>query len=157
MRRLMLAAALVLSALPAFAQESLRRIHGPVEARVVKVRDGDTVEVAAFVWPGQAVHVAVRLRGIDAPELRGQCPSETQAAETARARLAELVGQDTVLLTAISGDKYFGRVLADLATESEPDLAARLLREGLVERYDGGRRRDWCLLVGQAPEPGRRG
>lgn len=125
-----------------------RAVEGPVEARVVKVRDGDTIEVSAFVWPMQTVEVAVRLRGIDAPELRGDCPSEIRAAETARDRLAELVGDGTVRLHGIEGDKYFGRVLAQISTTSEDDLAAVLLKEGLVDRYDGGKRRDWCAAVG---------
>ena len=135
---------------PALAEPQVppRRIAGPVEAQVIEVRDGDTVMVAAYVWPMQAVHVAVRLRGIDAPERRGQCPSEIEAAEEARARLIELIGDGTVRLTRIEGDKYFGRVLADLSTESEPDIARRLLSEGLVVAYDGGRRRDWCSVAG---------
>ena len=60
-----------------------REIAGPVAAHVVKVRDGDTVEVEAFVWPMQSVHVAVRLRGIDAPEKRGKCDGEKAAAARA--------------------------------------------------------------------------
>ncbi|WAP70646.1 hypothetical protein [Jiella pelagia] len=66
-----------------------REIAGPVAANVVKVRDGDTVEVEAFVWPMQSVHVAVRLRGIDAPEKRGKCEAEKAAAARATARLTE--------------------------------------------------------------------
>ncbi len=139
---------------PAAPQEMPRRIAGPVEASVVKVRDGDTVEVLAFVWPMQAVHVAVRLRGIDAPELKGKCPGESEAAERARNRLVELIGEGPVRLHDISGDKYFGRVLADLSVAGEPDLARRPLREELVAPYEGGRRRDWCPLLGARGEEG---
>ncbi|MEF2552160.1 thermonuclease family protein [Aurantimonas sp. A2-1-M11] len=121
-----------------------RTISGPVEARVLKVRDGDTVEVEAFVWPMQAVQVAVRLKGIDAPEKRGSCAAEKSAAATATERLVTLIGTGPVTLTGISGDKYFGRVLATLSTPDPPDLARTLLREGLVVRYEGGKRRDWC-------------
>ncbi len=147
-------------ALPALAEPQVppRRIAGPVEAQVVEVRDGDTVTVAAFVWPMQAVHVAVRIRGIDAPERRGQCQSEIDAAEAARARLIELIGDGMVRLTRIEGDKYFGRVLADLSTETEPDLGRRLLAEGHVVPYEGGRRRDWCALAGvPVPRQAERG
>ncbi len=121
-----------------------RAISGPVEARVLKVRDGDTVEVEAFVWPMQAVQVAVRLKGIDAPEKRGRCEAEKAAAEIARDRLVALIGSGNVTLTGISGDKYFGRVLATLSVPGQPDLGRVLLREGLVVRYEGGKRRDWC-------------
>lgn len=121
-----------------------REIAGPVNARVLKVRDGDTVEVEAYVWPLQAVTVAVRLRNVDAPELRGKCEEEKAAARRARERLAELVGEGSVTIRHISGDKYFGRVLAEMGSAAAPDLGAVLLREGLVDAYDGGRRRDWC-------------
>ena len=121
-----------------------REIAGPVAAHVVKVRDGDTVEVEAYVWPMQSVHVAVRLRGIDAPEKRGKCEGEKAAAARATARLKQLVGTNDVYLTDISGDKYFGRVLAKLSVKGNPDLGNTLLKEGLVEPYRGGKRRDWC-------------
>lgn len=151
---------LALATAPVMAEPDAppRRIAGPVEARVIKVRDGDTVEVAAHVWPMQAVHVAVRLRGVDAPELRGDCAREIAAAEAARDRLAALIGTEPVRLTTIEGDKYFGRVVADLSTAAEPNIAARLLAEGLVDPYDGGRRRDWCVSVGAfGPDRLRRG
>lgn len=127
----------------AFADDG-DRIAGPVSAEVVKVRDGDTLEVEAHIWPGQVARVAVRLRGIDAPELKAQCEAEKTAALAARDRLSALVGADRVGLLDISGDKYFGRVLARVSSGREPDLAQRLLAEGLVAPYDGGRRRDWC-------------
>lgn len=120
------------------------RIAGPVAADIVKVRDGDTIEVEAHIWPGQVAEVAVRLRGIDAPELKAKCEREKRAALAARDRLTSLAGTDGVQLLDVSGDKYFGRVLARVAAGDEPDLAQRLLAEGLVAPYDGGRRRDWC-------------
>ncbi|WP_332873849.1 thermonuclease family protein [Aurantimonas marina] len=141
----------------------LRKIAGPVEARVIKVRDGDTIMVEAFIWPMQSVHVAVRLRGIDAPEHRGGCAAEKAAAQMATDRLKQLVGGGNVTLTGVSGDKYFGRVLASLSTSDDIDVADRLLREGLVVRYEGGKRRDWCngaVLGGLGTaerHPGRRG
>jgi micrococcal nuclease len=142
----LLALLVVVTALPAASAEERypRSIAGPVEARVVKVRDGDTVEVEAFVWPMQAVQVAVRLKGIDAPEHRGQCEAEKAAAARATDRLSALLEGAPVALHDISGDKYFGRVLATLSTADHADLGAILLREGLVAPYGGGKRRDWC-------------
>jgi len=136
----------------------LREIAGPVAADVVKVRDGDTVEVEAHVWPMHSVHVAVRLRGIDAPEKRGHCEAEKAAAARAAARLTELVEGGTVELTEIAGDKYYGRVLARLSVPGHDDLGGTLLEEGLVAPYEGGKRRDWCsdqalrsgLAIGEA-------
>ncbi|MCB8840653.1 thermonuclease family protein [Aurantimonas sp. VKM B-3413] len=130
--------------------EFAKAITGPVEARVTKVRDGDTVEVEAFIWPMQTVHVAVRLKGIDAPEHRGKCPAEKHAADVATNRLVALIGDDRVKLYEISGGKYYGRVLARIATDTEKDLSRTLLKEGLVAPYKGGKRRNWC--DGSRPE-----
>lgn len=137
---------------PAGAGDAPREIAGPIEARVIKVRDGDTVEVAAFVWPQQTIEIAVRLRGIDAPELRGACDAERKAAVAARDRLRDLLSSGTVQLHAVAGDKYFGRVLAALSTDGHSDVATTLIAEGLVDPYDGGRRHDWCAALGaEAP------
>ena len=133
-----------------------REIAGPIEARVIKVRDGDTIEVAAYVWPQQTIEIAVRMRGIDAPELRAKCDVEREAAIAARDRLSELVVEGTVRLHSVAGDKYFGRVLANVSTETHADLAATLVSEGLVDAYDGGRRRDWCTTLGAQFRTGAR-
>jgi endonuclease YncB( thermonuclease family) len=138
-----LVAALV-GAAPGHAEEPGDRIAGPVSAKVVKVRDGDTLEVEAFVWPQQVMRVAVRLRGIDAPELKAKCEGEKTAALVARDRLTELLASGDVELFDVSGDKYFGRVLARVSAGPERDVGQRLLGEGLVAAYDGGKRRDWC-------------
>lgn len=121
-----------------------RTVAGPVAAAVTKVRDGDTVEVEAYIWPQQVVRTAVRLKGVDAPELKGRCDSERHAAATARDRLVALVGNQTIQLTDVSGDKYFGRVLARVSTSGVPDVGRQLLNEGLVAPYRGDKRRDWC-------------
>ncbi|MER0237010.1 thermonuclease family protein [Fulvimarina sp. MAC8] len=137
----------------AFAEEPPRAIDGPVVAHVIKVRDGDTIEVQAFIWPMQSVHVAVRLKGIDAPEKRGSCEAEKQAAAVATERLKKIVASGEITLTEIKGDKYFGRVLAKVSTEGEPDVAKRLLDDGVVVEYGGEARRDWCTELSGTPMP----
>lgn len=123
---------------PAAAGE---RVAGPVEARVVRVIDGDSFVAEAHVWPGHRITVTVRLRGIDAPELRARCAAERRAAERARAALAGLIGDGPVRLRAIGGGKYFGRVVADVTTADGNDVAQHLLARALAAAYDGGRRR----------------
>ena len=142
------------SGLPASAAEDPgRTVAGPVAAAVTKVRDGDTVEVEAFIWPQQVVRTAVRLRGIDAPELKGRCAGEHAAAAAARGRLEALVGGQNVELREITGDKYFGRVLARLASDDVPDVAQQLMNEGLVAPYRGDKRRDWCAGAASVTVP----
>ncbi|MCD2178490.1 thermonuclease family protein [Rhizobium sp. C1] len=117
----------------------MRQIRGPIAADVLRVLDGDTVEVRAYPWPQQSVDVLVRLRGIDAPEIHSKCETEREKAEIARNRLSSMIGeQKHVLLTDIDGDKYFGRVVANLGLQDGEDAASTLILENLVLPYDGG-------------------
>jgi endonuclease YncB( thermonuclease family) len=113
-------------------------------AEVLRVVDGDTFEARVQVWPGIAITTRVRLRGIDAPELRARCADERVKAEAARDALSALLGEGSVGIAQVALDKYGGRVLADAATRTTPDVSAALLAAGLVRRYDGGRRESWC-------------
>lgn len=117
-----------------------RSIPGPVTAEVVRVIDGDTVEVEAHPWPDHALRIAVRLRGVDTPELRSKCPAFRAAAQQAKITLAAMIRPgDPVELRNISGGKYYGRVVADLSRADE-NLGAVLIAKGLAVAYDGGRR-----------------
>jgi len=118
--------------------------HGPVEAIVVKVLDGDTFLADAAVWPGQTVRVNIRIRGIDAPEMKARCDAERIAAVRARDKLAELLAGEPVAISNIAGAKYYGRVLADVFTSDGLEIALVLIDQHLVRPYAGGRRAGWC-------------
>lgn len=119
-------------------------LPGPVAADVVKVIDGDTLDVMARVWLGQTIHVRVRLDGVDTPELRGRCAGERAQAEEARSWLErQLAGRSIALRQARLG-KYAGRVVARVELDDGQDLSVMLLRSGLARPYDGRRRADWC-------------
>ncbi len=129
------------------AHEAPGQMPGPAgsyPARVTSVIDGDTVEVRVNVWIGQEIVTKVRLRGIDAPEMRGACGSERDRALAARRRLEGLVVGQAVVLSELGPDKYFGRVLARIRTPAGEDAGAKLLAEGLARPYRGGRRGSWC-------------
>ena len=117
---------------------------GPVEATVVDIIDGDTFLADAQVWPGHSVRVNIRIRGIDAPEMKARCPVEKVAAVRARQALLLIIGDGRVSISNIGGAKYYGRVLADVATRDGQAVAEILLREELVRAYAGGRREGWC-------------
>jgi micrococcal nuclease len=108
------------------------------------VLDGDTFLAEAVVWPGHTVRVNVRIRGIDAPEMKARCESERAAAERAREALASLFDAGPVAISNITGAKYYGRVLADVTTAGGQGVASILLGENLVRPYGGGRREGWC-------------
>jgi len=117
----------------------------PVE--VVRVVDGDTFEARVRVWPGIEIATKVRLRGIDAPEMRARCDAEAAMANAARAALVALLARGPVSIGNVGLDKYGGRVLADAAAAGTGDVARALLDAGLVRRYAGGRRQGWCAAL----------
>lgn len=117
-----------------------RSVAGPVVAEIVRIIDGDTLEVDAHPWPGHVVRVSVRVRGIDTPERRSSCPEQRAAAQLAHDELERLVsGVSTIELINVAGGKYYGRVLADL-TAGTRDVASAMLASGLARPYQGGKR-----------------
>jgi endonuclease YncB( thermonuclease family) len=138
-------AALLLSLLalpsPTAAREELA---GPIPAEIVEVIDGDTVKLRAHIWLGQEVETSVRLAGINAPELKGDCDAERQLAQRARDYLATLLTGGAVSLRDIAYDKYGGRVVAQVSDATGRDLGTALIAAGYARPYDGGKRAAWC-------------
>ena len=113
-------------------------------AEVVRVLDGDTFEARVKVWPGMEAVTRVRLRGVDAPEMKARCEDERIKALAAKDALTRMLGEGPVGLSNVSQDKYGGRVDADASTTNTRDVGEALLALGLARRYDGGRRMSWC-------------
>ena len=116
--------------------------HHPVD--VIRTIDGDTFDARVHLAPGQDVMTRVRLRGIDAPELKAACPEELRMAEAASSALRDLLGQGEVAIYHIGPDKYQGRVVADVATRRTGNVSAALITGGYVRSYNGGHRNGWC-------------
>src|SRR6516165_711469 len=74
--------------LPAIARAAPTATH---PADVLRVIDGDTFEARVHVWPGLDITTKIRLRGIDAPELRAKCAAERMLAEAARVPLGAML------------------------------------------------------------------
>jgi endonuclease YncB( thermonuclease family) len=145
--RICIAAVVVTAALQATsAVRGAEMLPGPYAASIERVVDGDTLAVRVTIWLQQDIRVLVRVRGVDAPEIRGRCESEKSRAAAATAELARLVADGPVILTAIEGDKYFGRVVADVATREGGNVGAALLAAGVARAYDGGARQSWCEI-----------
>jgi endonuclease YncB( thermonuclease family) len=125
----------------AFSPLQLRQL---VPAELVRVIDGDTIEVRALIWLDQLVTTRVRIRNIDAPELNARCPAEARLAQDSAAALARLLGEGRLLLTDIGRDKYGGRVLARVLTAGGRDAGDALRAAGLARAYAGKRREGWC-------------
>lgn len=135
------AAALLIALAPARAAKTFR---GPVEAAVLQVIDGDTFLAEALVWPGQSIRINIRIRGIDAPEMKSRCAAEHEAALRAREALEKLIGDGFISISNIGGAKYYGRVLADVETSEGAMVGDELIARSLARPYAGGRRQGWC-------------
>ena len=133
-------AALLAVCPPASAAETLA---GPYAAEVLRIVDGDTVEVRVRIWLGVDVTTLVRIRDIDAPELHGHCPGEPEAARAARSHLAALLADGRVRLGAVGHDKYGRRVDATLHLPSGVDVGQEMIASGHARPTRRGRVK-WC-------------
>lgn len=130
------------------------RLAGPVEARIVRIVDGDTLEVRARVWLGHEVATLVRLVGVNTPEIKGRCAAERVRAEQAAHFLSDLFARDpAAVLTDIRHDKYGGRILARVHTTAGRDVGELMIAAGLAVAYDGGARASWCAAPGRPKTP----
>ena len=114
------------------------------QVEVIRTIDGDTFEALVHLWPGLDMTTRVRLRGIDAAEMKAACAEEFRLAQVASARLRDLLSEGGVTIANIGPDKYNGRVLADAATARTPDVSAAMLAGGYARAYHGGHRGSWC-------------
>jgi endonuclease YncB( thermonuclease family) len=122
-------------------------VRHPVD--VIRTIDGDTFEARVHLRPGLDLTTRIRLRGIDAPELKASCPQELQMAEAASDALRGLLGEGDVTIFNIGPDKYQGRVVADVATKRTENVSTALLAAGHARSYGGGRRSGWCANAGR--------
>ena len=145
---------ITLFALIVAAVLGLSQIAAPSEAhkpqhivpfQVISVYDGDTITGTAMLWPNLLTRTAVRLRGIDTPEIRGGCTESKALALKARALTDSLVKTAyEVSLSRPTIGKFAGRVVADVLIDGS-NIAPLLIERGLAKPYDGkSRRPSWC-------------
>lgn len=127
---------------PTWSRDGNTSVRHAVE--VMRVIDGDTFEARVHLWPGLEMTTRVRLRGIDAPEIKGACAEETRMAEASTEALRAQLADGDVAIFNIGPDKYNGRVVADAATRRTPNVSSALLTSGHARSYQGGRRGGWC-------------
>lgn len=105
------------------------------------------------LWPGLVAEYSVRVRGIDAPELRRVgCEEERTWGEEAKAQVEKLVPVGSVIrLDDVGRDPFFGRVVADVRRERSGRwirLSDDLLVRGLAVEWDPAMSDvPWCLLA----------
>jgi len=113
-----------------------------LRARVLRVIDGDTIDVEIDCGFRTVRTERLRLLGVNAPELRAREPAEREAAQLAKAHLMQRLpatpGRWSVLIRTSKADA-FGRYLADIwAGPSDipaHHVNAELLSLGLASVY----------------------
>jgi endonuclease YncB( thermonuclease family) len=110
-------------------------------ADLIRVIDGDTIEVRAHLWLGLELTTRVRLSDIDAPELDGGCPAERELAKAARAFLTGTLSP-AVTLRDVRQDKYGGRVVARVLTMTGEDVGRLLVAHRLAASAES--QPGWC-------------
>lgn len=115
---------------------------------VLKVKDGDTIDVRVEIWPQHFIETAIRLRGIDTPERKGKCDEEKRLAEEAFEFTTKTVGTvPYVKITDVDEDKFGGRYDATILVGND-SLAELLISGGYAYSYHGkGERRNWCEFL----------
>lgn len=102
----------------------------------VVVLDGDTIIVRGE---------RIRIEGINAPELKGECNEEGVRARRARSRLTELLDAANIDIKRNGFDRY-RRTLATVSV-GETDLGHVLMAEGLARKWvqrHNGQQEPWC-------------
>lgn len=107
-------------------------------AKIVRVIDGDTIEVDTDLGDGIWKHKEkIRLYGVDAPELRG--PAKEAGLEAKEWMATKLVPGTMVLIRSIEKPEKFGRRLASMWVPGDAEtISAQLIKAGLARSYFGG-------------------
>ena len=113
------------------------------KVELLRVVDGDTVDVMVDLGFRSFTKRRIRLHGIDAPETRTRDLKEKQNGLRCKTRLEEILKREGDLtLNSLGVDKY-GRSLGVLFQKDGRSCANvndLLVREGLAKRYYGGKR-----------------
>ncbi|MGC1487199.1 MAG: thermonuclease family protein [Albidovulum sp.] len=133
---------------PVFAAQM--EFPGPYFGEVIRVIDGDTFEAKIEIWPTISATVSVRLKGVDAPELRrSECPQERLGAAEAKDAMEDILPMGTrVRLENVEKDAFAGRVVADVFKQGEvrgSTLTTLMIRRAMVLPWvPGDPDIDWC-------------
>jgi endonuclease YncB( thermonuclease family) len=120
-------------------------------AKCVDIYDGDTCKIK-FFYRNEITQCAVRLLGIDTPEIKPHHNSRTddsikrekELAIKAKELLIKLMGDNLIFVVFEKDDKY-GRPLVTIyrdKTETK-SINQQILESGLANLYDGGHKQEF--------------
>lgn len=109
---------------------------------IIKVRDGDTFMIDIPNIPDVfGKNIAVRIRGIDTPELNDSREEIRKISIQAKEELEKLLlNAKEITLYNLGRDKYF-RLLASVKVDNV-DVSEYLIKKGLAKKYNGGKK-EW--------------
>ena len=113
-------------------------------SKVISVYDGDTIRVNIDSFPDIiGKNISIRLKGIDAPEIKGKCQKEIDLAIMARDYLRNAINKSNQIeLRNIKRGKYF-RIVGELYINGI-NVTKNLIKRKLAYHYSGGKKRTWC-------------
>ena len=106
---------------------------------VVKVVDGDTVDLVLDLGFGLYKKERVRVAGIDAPESRTRDKQEKQYGLAAKAWMKGMLSDCEGLTVRTEKDGKYGRMLGWLYKD-ELCINTRMIEAGYAWEYDGGKK-----------------
>jgi len=101
-----------------------------------RVYDGDSLR-ACFLYEDKPITVAIRILGIDTPELRSRDPQEKKLAIQARDVARNLLQNRILNVKFFHNDKY-GRSLVSITLPNGMDYAQYMITNKLGVPYTGG-------------------
>lgn len=109
---------------------------------IIKVRDGDTFMIDIPNIPDVfGKNIAVRIRGIDTPELNDSREEIRKISIQAKEELEKILNNGKkITLYNLGRDKYF-RLLASVKVDNI-DVSEYLIKKGLAKKYNGGKK-EW--------------
>ena len=137
------------------AQSPLEGEHPPegklYDYKIVRVLDGDTVEIEAPYLPMELRDGGLKLRvlGIDTPEkgFRAKCPAENMLSLRAKYFVEQEIGNAQVVKVWIKDwDKFGGRVLGDLLIDGRWLSDEMIAKKYAVPYFGAKKDHDWCKV-----------
>lgn len=103
---------------------------------LVKVVDGDTLDLDLDLGFFLVLRQRMRLYGLDTPEIRSKDPAEKAKGQESQAFVNAWFGRPGAVLVRTVKEEKYGRMLADCFREGEPSLCTELLERGLAVPYN---------------------
>ena len=109
---------------------------------LIRVIDGDTIDVNIDLGFNIWHKGRIRMAGIDTPESRTRNKAEKVLGLAAKSRLKELLKKKKLSINCTKEKGKFGRILADVLAD-DININKQLFEEGHARPYQGGAKVPW--------------